>query len=37
MDTGIDVVKTSSYNIAHKTREILGNKTADAITKANDD
>ena len=36
-DTGLDAVKTASKKVVHKAGEFLGSKTADAITKSNDD
>ena len=37
MDTGLDAVKTASKKVVHKAGGFLGNKTADAVTKSNDD
>ena len=37
MDTGLDVAKTASIKVVHKGGEFIGNKTADAVTKSNDD
>ena len=37
MDTGLDSLKTASKNVIHKAGEFIGNKSADAVTKSNDD
>ena len=37
MDAGLDYLKTASKKLAHKACELLGNKTADVVTKPNDD
>ena len=37
LDTRLDDVKTASKKVVHKAGEFLENKTADAITKSNDD
>ena len=37
LDTGLDAVKTVSKKVAHKASEFLGNETADAATKSNND
>ena len=37
LDTGLDALKTASKTAVHKTSEFIGNKTADAVTKSNDD
>ena len=37
LNTGLDVVKTASKKVVHKTGELLGNKIADEVTKSNDD
>ena len=37
LDTGLDSSKTASKKIVHKAGEFLGNKTADAVTKSNDE
>ena len=41
LDTGLDVLRTASKKVVHKaakvTDEFIGNKIADAVTKANDD
>ena len=37
LDTGLDAVKTASEKVVHKADEILGNKTAETVTKSNDD
>ena len=37
MDTGLDVVKTTSKKAVHKTGEFIGNKIADAVTKSKND
>ena len=34
---GLDALKTASKQVVHKAGESLGNKTADAVTKSNDD
>ena len=36
MDTGLDAVKTASKKVVHEAGEFIGNKTADAVTKSND-
>ena len=35
--TGLDSLKTPSKKVVHKAGEFLGNKTADAVTKSNDE
>ena len=35
MDIGLDVVKTASKKVVHKSGESLENKVADAVTKSN--
>ena len=37
LDTGLDSFKTASKKLFHKTGEFLENKSADAITKSNND
>ena len=37
MGTRLDSLKTVSKQIVHKAGEFLGNKTADAVSKSNDD
>ena len=37
MDTGLYFLKTTSKKVVHKAGEFLRNKTADAVTKSNDD
>ena len=37
MDTGLDSLKTASKNVIHKAGEFIGNKSADVVTKSNDD
>ena len=37
MDTQLDSLKTASKKVIHKAGEFLGNKTADAVTRSNDD
>ena len=37
MVKGLDSLKTASKTVVHKAGEFLGNKTADAVTKSNDD
>ena len=37
LDIGLDAVKTASEKVVHKADEILGNKTAETVTKSNDD
>ena len=37
MDTGLDSLKTASKKVVYKAGEFLENKTADAVTKSNDD
>ena len=36
IDTGLGSIKTASKKVAHKAGEFLRNKTADAVTKSND-
>ena len=36
LDTGADSLKTASKKVLHKTGEFLGKKTAEAVTKSND-
>ena len=36
LDTGADSLKTASKKVVHKTGEFLGKKTAEAVTKSND-
>ena len=36
LDTGLDAVKTASKKVVHKAGELLGDETADAVTKTND-
>ena len=35
LDTGLDVLKTASKKVVHKTGESSRNKIADAVTKSN--
>ena len=37
MDTGLDSLKAASNKVVHKAGEFIGNKTADAVTKSNND
>ena len=37
LGTWLDSLKTASKKVVHKGGEFLGNKTADAVTKSNDD
>ena len=37
MATGLGAVKTASKKVVHKADEFMGNETADAVTKSNDD
>ena len=37
LDTGLDSLKTASKKVGHKAGEFMGNKTADTVTKSNDD
>ena len=37
MDTALDSLKTVSKKVVHKAGELLRNKIADAVTKANGD
>ena len=37
MNTGLKSLKTPSKKVVHKAGEFLENKTADAVTKSNDD
>ena len=37
MDTGLDSLKTASKKVVHKAGEFMGNESADAVTKSNDD
>ena len=37
MDAGLDAGKTASKKVVHKAGKFLGNKTAAAATKSNDD
>ena len=37
MDTGLDSLKAASEKVVHKASEFLGNKTADALTKSNNE
>ena len=37
MDIGLHSLKTASKKVVYKAGENLGNKTADAVTKSNDD
>ena len=37
MDAGLDAVRTASKKVVHKAGKFLGNKTAAAATKLNDD
>ena len=37
LDTRLDDVKTASKKVVHKAGKFLENKTADAVTKSNDD
>ena len=37
LDTGLYSLKTASKNVVHEAGDFIGNKTADAITKSNDD
>ena len=36
-DKGLDALKTASKKVVHKTREFIGNKIAEAVTKSKDD
>ena len=37
MATGLGAVKTASKKVVHKADEFMGNETADAVTKSNND
>ena len=37
MDKGLGSIKTASKKVAHEAGEFLRNKTADTVTKSNDD
>ena len=37
LDTGLHAVKTASKKVVHRADELIGNKTADAVTKSNYD
>ena len=37
LDTGLDSLKNACQKVVHKTDEMLWNKTADAVTKSNND
>ena len=37
MNTGLDSLKTASEKVVHEAGEFIRNKTADAVTKSNDD
>ena len=37
MDTGLDSIKNASRKVVHKASKFMGNKTADTVTKSNDD
>ena len=37
LDTGLDSLKTAYKKVGHKASECMGNKTADTLTKSNDD
>ena len=37
LDTGLDSLKTASKKVVHKAGEFMGNESADAVTKSNDD
>ena len=36
MNTGLDSLKTASEKVVHEAGEFIRNKTADAVTKSND-
>ena len=37
LNTRLDAVKTASKKVVHKAGEFIGDKTADAVSKSNDD